>query len=110
MRARLPGAATVEWLTAAWTDTGRATAAAAELAAIAAVTLLLAYAGTIIALTSAGGAAALAVRAAGLAWRTRQQLGQPENGTSRSFPDHRGNDAQSRRREEGPPEPASNRS
>ena len=109
MRARLPGAATVEWLTAAWTDTGRATAAAAELAAIAAIALLLAYAGTIIALASAGGAAALAVRAAGLAWRARQQLEQPEDGTDQSFPDHRDNDAQSGRREERPPEPASNR-
>ena len=28
MRARLPGAASMQWLTTAWTDTGRATAAA----------------------------------------------------------------------------------
>ena len=96
MRARLPGAATLQWLTAAWTDTGCATAAAAELTAIAAVALLLAYAGTIIALAAAGGAAALAVRAAGLAWRTHRQLEQPEGGTARSFPGHRDKDAHER--------------
>ena len=87
MRARLPGAATLQWLTAAWTDTGRATAAAA---------LLLAYAGTIIALAAGGGAAALAVRAAGLAWRAHRQLEQPEGGTARSFPGHRDKDAHER--------------
>ena len=109
MRPRLPGAATVQWLTAAWTDTGRATAAAAELAAIAGAAILLAYTGTIIAFAAASGAALLAVRAAGLAWKARQQLEQPKNGTGRSFPDHRDNDAQSGRREEQQPEPASNR-
>ena len=87
VRARLPGAATVQWLTAAWTDTGRATAAAAELAAIAGAAILLAYTGTIIAFAAASGAALLAVRAAGLAWKARQQLEQPKNGTGRSFPD-----------------------
>ena len=100
----------MQWLTAAWTDTGRATAAAAELAAIAGAALLLAYAGTIIALAAAGGAAALAVRAASLAWRARQQLEQPENGTGRSFPGHQDNDAQSGKSEGRQPKPTSNRS
>ena len=89
MTRRLPGAATAQWLIAAWTDSGRAAAAAAELAAIAGAALLLAYTGTIIAFAAASGAAVLAVRAAGLAWKARQQLEQPEDGRTPSCRDHR---------------------
>ncbi len=72
--ARLPGAATGRWLIAAWTDSGRAAAAAAELAAITGAVLLLTYAGTIIAVTGACGAALFAVRAVTLSRRTRGAL------------------------------------
>ena len=87
VRARLPGAATVQWLIAAWTDSGRAAAAAAELAAIAGAVLLLTYAGTIIALTGAGGAALFAVRAAVLSRRPREPLEDPGTANSGSLRD-----------------------